>query len=72
MDYKYWEDCVTFVLIFLAAFGIVSIGLAYVMMWHGGIVLAMLRYAAAFILAAAGISILLACLRCLPSLGKKN
>ena len=66
------KELVTFVLILLAAFGIVSIGLAYVMIWHGGIVLATLRYAAAFILAAAGFSILFALLRCLPGLRKKN
>ena len=66
------KELVTFVLIFLAAFGIVSIGMAYVMICHGGIMLAALRYAAAFILAAAGFSILFALLRCLSGLWKKN
>ncbi|MBE5774381.1 MAG: hypothetical protein E7337_10665 [Clostridiales bacterium] len=66
------KEFVTFVLIFLAALGIVSIGLAYVMIWHGGIVLTALRFAAVFIPAAVGISILLAFLRCLPDLWKKN
>ncbi len=66
------KEFVTFVLILLAALGIVSIGLSYMMLWHGEIVLGALKLAAALIPAAAGISILLAFLRCLPALWKKN
>ena len=66
------KEFVTFVLILLAVLGIISIGLSYMVIWHGQIVLGALKLAAALIPAAAGISILLACLRCLPDLWKKN
>ena len=66
------KEYVTFVLILLAVLGIISIGLSYMVIWHGQIVLGALKLAAALIPAAAGISILLACLRCLPNLRKKN
>ena len=61
-----------FLLVLLLVVGIASIGLACVMIWHGEIVLAALRYAVVLIPAAVGISILLACLRCLPDLWKKD
>ena len=66
------KEFVTFVLILLAVLGIISIGLSYMVIWHGQIVLGALRVLASLIPAAAGISILLACLRCLPDLWKKN
>ena len=66
------KEFVTFVLVLLAALGIVSIGLSCLVIWHGEIVLGALKVLAALIPAAAGISILLACLCCLPNLWKKN
>ena len=66
------KEFVTFVLILLAVLGIISIGLSYMVIWHGQIVLCALKLAAALIPAAAGISILLSCLYCLPDLWKKN
>ena len=66
------KEFITFVLILLAALGIVSIGLSYMVLWHGEIVLGALKLAAALIPAVVRISILLAFLRCLPDLWKKN
>ena len=66
------NEFVTFVLFLLAVLGIVSIGLAYMVLWHGEIVLGALKLAAVLIPATVGISILLAFLRCLPDLWKKN
>jgi hypothetical protein len=65
------KEFVTFVLVLLSALGIVSIGLSCLVIWHGEIVLGALKVLAALIPAAAGITILLACLRCLPDLWKK-
>jgi len=63
---------IAYIIAFLITTGILAIGLFCPVIWHGEIVLSALRLAAALIPAAAGISILLACLRCLPSLWKKN
>lgn len=64
------KEFVVFILMLLAAFGIGLIGLSCVVIWHGKIMLAAMQYAAALLPAAAGIFILLACLRCLPGLWK--
>ena len=66
------KEFAEFLLVLLLVVGIVSIGLSYLVIWHGEIVLSALRFAAVLIPAAVGISILLAFLRCLPDLWKKN